>query len=99
MDAAPGRLSTITVCLHCSLSFCAIARATTSVPPPGGNGTTMRTGLSGYAAATAHVAPAMAITAAAPRTRDALIRTDIRCMDHLSPFRVFRGDERAEALR
>ncbi|MNU02435.1 hypothetical protein D3C72_2461390 [compost metagenome] len=47
MPLAPGRFSTTTDCFSASPSFCEIRRATTSVPPPGGNGTTMRIGLLG----------------------------------------------------
>src|SRR5215831_17119945 len=48
MPPAPPRLSTMTCCLSCSESICASGRATMSVGPPGGKGTTSRTGLVGY---------------------------------------------------
>jgi hypothetical protein len=44
---APGRFSTTTGCFHASLSFCATVRVMMSVAPPGGNGTTILTGLPG----------------------------------------------------
>jgi hypothetical protein len=44
---APGRLSTTTVLPHSSVKCCATMRLTTSVKPPGANGTIMRTGRSG----------------------------------------------------
>ncbi len=48
MVEPPGRFSTITeIPGAASFTFCAMARAWMSVCPPGGNGTTMRTGLPG----------------------------------------------------
>jgi hypothetical protein len=44
---APLRFSTTTGCLSISDSGGDMARAGMSTPPPGGKGTTMRTGLSG----------------------------------------------------
>src|SRR5712692_5040750 len=44
IDEPPGLFSTITGTLRDRASLCAIARAWMSVCPPGGNGTTMRTG-------------------------------------------------------
>src|SRR5258708_37203855 len=38
----PARFSTTTGCLHGSVSFCPLVRATMSVPPPGANGTIRR---------------------------------------------------------
>ena len=51
MVPAPGRLSTITVCLKISVSRAAINRAVRSVDAPGDCGTTMRIGRDGYAVA------------------------------------------------
>src|SRR5665647_3469129 len=51
MPPAPAWFSTMTDLPHNSLSFCATSRAITSFEPPGGNGTTMRTGRSGKACA------------------------------------------------
>src|SRR5262245_51638350 len=48
MALAPGRLSTMTCCLRFSESFGAIVRHSVSLPPPGGNGEMIRTGLTGY---------------------------------------------------
>src|SRR5512134_2721080 len=45
---APGRLSTITGCFHCSVSFWPTARDRMSDVPPAGNGTMMRIALAGY---------------------------------------------------
>ncbi|KAF5269100.1 hypothetical protein FQA39_LY18918 [Lamprigera yunnana] len=42
---APARLSATTVQWFCSVSFCAMMRERMSVPPPGGKGTIIRTGL------------------------------------------------------
>jgi hypothetical protein len=50
LPEAPGRLSTTTGCPQRSASFCATRRAMMSVPPPGVNPTTIRTGLTGYEA-------------------------------------------------
>src|SRR5688572_29652521 len=50
---APPRLSTTTDCFIDSLKRCATRRATTSVVPPAGNGTTMRIGLVGNSGAEA----------------------------------------------
>src|SRR5688572_23518907 len=50
LPCAPARFSTITCCVHSSPSFTARMRPSASVPPPGGNGTIRRTGLSGYCA-------------------------------------------------
>ena len=43
----PGRFSTITGCLSSGPSLSATARAMASVPPPGADPTSMRTGLTG----------------------------------------------------
>ena len=42
--AAPGLFSTTKELPTCSVSFCARKRVTVSTPPPGANGTMMRTG-------------------------------------------------------
>src|ERR1700682_310165 len=55
LPPAPGRLSMTTGWPHASVSFCPIARATTSSEPPAGKGTTRRIGLVGYACAVATV--------------------------------------------
>src|SRR5690606_32387397 len=58
LPPAPALFSTTTGCPHCSDKLCAIKRARVSVTPPAVNGTTSRTGLSGYdAAAVAALAP------------------------------------------
>ena len=44
---APVRFSITTGCPQFSLIFCAMMRASVSVPPPGENGTTKRIGLVG----------------------------------------------------
>jgi hypothetical protein len=44
---APGRFSTMTGWPQIATSFGSMMRASVSAPPPGGNGTTMRTGLEG----------------------------------------------------
>src|SRR5712664_2771847 len=46
-----GRLSTTKLCLRRCVSCCARIRPTTSVPPPGAKGTTMRTARAGYSSA------------------------------------------------
>jgi len=43
----PGLFSTMTFCFHFWLSNSAVTRANASTAPPGGNGTTIRTGRSG----------------------------------------------------
>jgi hypothetical protein len=48
---APGRLSTTAVVPNASVRRCATNRAAISLPPPGENGTTSRTGLDGYESA------------------------------------------------
>src|SRR5262249_31021811 len=71
LPAAPGRLSTMNCCWKKSDRPGAMRRAMKSVPPPGGNPTSRRTGRGGYAGcASAHVAAA---------TRAAAIR-------HENPF-------------
>src|SRR5262245_18013045 len=50
---APARFSTMNGCFSESLSFAAISRASGSTEPPGGNGDTNFTGLSGQACAPA----------------------------------------------
>jgi hypothetical protein len=45
--AAPGRLSTMTCWPQLSDNFCPISREKKSALPPAGNGTMMRTGLTG----------------------------------------------------
>ena len=47
LPPAPGLFSTTTDWPHASESFCAMSRPAMSSDPPGGNGTTMRTGLVG----------------------------------------------------
>src|SRR5262245_4655849 len=53
MPLAPVRFSTTNGCFRPSVSRCARMRAVMSTPPPGANGTTMRTGLVGYGCASA----------------------------------------------
>jgi hypothetical protein len=47
LPLAPGRFSTTNCWPSFTENFCAIRRLTMSVAEPAGNGTTMRTGLSG----------------------------------------------------
>ncbi|CUI63558.1 Uncharacterised protein [Achromobacter xylosoxidans] len=64
---APGLFSTTTVCLSASARRGAITRAMMSDEPPGGYGTTMRTGRVGHASAWAQAgAQCAAPSAAAP---------------------------------
>src|SRR5258706_22363 len=78
---APGRFSTITGCPQIAASLGSMRRASVSAPPPGGNGTTMRTGFDGNTCARA-VADARSRTAPAseriflPRPEHALIAGD-----------------------
>src|SRR5687768_12545941 len=65
---APGLFSTMTLAPSDSAIFCAMARASMSVCPPGGNGTTMRTGLPGSGK---DCAPAADATSA-PKTNAAI---------------------------
>src|SRR5690554_4763936 len=51
VPVAPGRLSTTNGWPSVSVNRLAITRATTSLEPPGGQVTTMRTGFTGYACA------------------------------------------------
>jgi hypothetical protein len=51
VPVAPGLFSTTNGCPNFSCSLGAIARASVSVDPPGGNGTTIVTGLVGQASA------------------------------------------------
>src|SRR4030095_6591309 len=53
VPVAPGRFSTVTACPHHSDSLAPITRATSSVPPPGGKPTIMRTGFVGEVCAPA----------------------------------------------
>jgi hypothetical protein len=73
LPLAPPLLSTITFCPSCSPSLCASRRATRSVGPPGGKGTTIVIGLAGQACANAgapeQARAAAAITAARTRGR------------------------------
>jgi hypothetical protein len=56
---APGRFSITTLWPQISDNFCAVIRMLTSVGPPAGNGTTIRTGRFGkFAAGSADWAPA-----------------------------------------
>src|SRR6185436_17930696 len=63
LPPAPGRLSTTTVHLLASVSFCATTRDMMSVPPAGGNGTISLIGLFGYSCAPA-------ASAASEKTRE-----------------------------
>ena len=60
MPVAPGRFSITTGWPRFSPSRGAMMRATTSVPPPGGKPTTMRTGFAGYWASASPGASAIA---------------------------------------
>jgi hypothetical protein len=48
MPFAPARFSTMTCCLRFSESRGATMRHSASLPPPGANGETIRTGREGY---------------------------------------------------
>src|SRR5262245_33620755 len=61
LPPAPPRFSTMNCWPRLSVSFCASGRAIVSLPPPGGYGTTMRTGLAGYVCAAA-LPPKQAMT-------------------------------------
>src|SRR5262245_29866405 len=50
---APGLFSITTGCLICAVSLSATTRESTSVGPPAGNGTTIRTGFTGQSCALA----------------------------------------------
>src|SRR5665213_4027653 len=64
LPPAPGRLSMMTCCPQTSYSFMPRNRVTTSLEPPAGNGTTIRTGWSGkVAAATGWPSPVTASAA------------------------------------
>ena len=79
---APVRFSITTGCPQFSLIFCAMMRASVSVPPPGENGTTKRIGLvgnpfaerveEGCACATPDVAASM-VAASIAKTRSAIL--------------------------
>ena len=56
----PARLSMTTPVLRFSATRCPVVRASRSVPPPGGCGTTSRIGLDGYGAGSAADATAAA---------------------------------------
>src|ERR1043166_4309358 len=71
MPATPGRFSATPGCPQVSLSRCASWRATRSVEPPAGNGTTMRTVLLGKGSA---ARAATATTAAATQQAMASLR-------------------------
>jgi hypothetical protein len=77
---APALFSTVTGTPHARASFCAITRAITSVPPPGGKPTTMRTGAVGSGDAAAKEGTAAAAVAARPETMKWRL-----CMVRLSP--------------
>ena len=58
LPLAPGLFSMTNGCPNAAASFSPSARAARSVEPPGGNATTMRTGLLGYCAPASAEAPA-----------------------------------------
>src|SRR4051794_4663789 len=73
----------------------AAARRTMSLGPPGGYGTTMRTGRCGHACA--HASSGAARVAAAARTKAAsrsMVRTALSSSELEQPLRVFLQDER-----
>jgi hypothetical protein len=73
----PGRFSTTTPTFQSWLIFCAMIRASTSVGPPGGNGTTMWIGRLGksFAASCAAAAPrSNTIAAMSAVSLDAMIK-------------------------
>ncbi len=88
---APATLSTTIVCPHFSPTFAPRSRATTSVVPPGGNGTIMRTGLVGYCCAKTPGAIAMQASAAMTGTR---VTTRRRFMSGLLAGRRAAGARR-----
>src|SRR3954451_21799208 len=69
LPKAPARLSINTGCLRRAGSAAESTRATTSTPPPGGYGTTMRMGFEGYSCASEYVAEPIVIRAAAQAMR------------------------------
>ena len=76
------RFSTRTPCPHHSDSRCEITRATTSVPPPGGKPTIMRTGFVGYCCC----APAGAAAMQLRTRREGRDRHDAQATDSSSAF-------------
>src|SRR5262245_23410657 len=84
MPFAPARFSTTTGWPQVSVSRCATVRDVISVPPPGGYGTSRRTGRDGYGACAAAVS--VAVTSAAV-TSSAVTSccSDERCGDELGP--------------
>src|SRR5712691_2355036 len=67
---APGRFSTTIGCAQIPASFGSMMRASVSAPPPGGKGTTMRTGFDGKPCANAPAAEKTSTAATnASRTR------------------------------
>src|SRR5688500_11749550 len=69
IPAAPPRLSTTNCCPTRSPIFCVRMRATMSLPPPGGHGTIIRTGFTGYVWACSVAAGASSAASAAPKAR------------------------------
>src|SRR5690606_3809653 len=75
--AAPGLLSTTTGTFRLCESCWPMARATTSVPPPAGKGTTSVMGLLGQASAASAVSEVRLARASAARAR----RTGLACRE------------------
>src|SRR5512140_597272 len=72
LPPAPGLLSITKVQPVAAATFWLVSRATMSVPPPGGNGTTRRIGLAGQACANALAVRVLAASASS-RRREACI--------------------------
>src|SRR5215475_6697328 len=98
MPLAAGRLSTITDWPSARSRCGSIRRATVSLSPPGGNGTTMRTGRSGQVCATPGADPSMSISAPA-RAPHLLARRRDPMLDTTQPQRYNVYDRPHEDLR
>src|SRR5687767_9044425 len=97
---APARLSTIAGWPERSVSFCAIARARMSVPPPGGYGEMIRTGALGKFCAPAAIEKTAPHRASSPGRRfmrlSARIRAaGVRQLPHVNPAPLDRAAHRA----
>src|SRR5258706_1861432 len=78
MVPAPGLFSIMTVAARSMAISCASVRAITSVPPPGANGTTIFTILSGYPAKARFTESAAGNNAASANRRDAVFILIVR---------------------
>src|SRR6185295_2539719 len=88
-DAAPGRFSTTTLWFRDFDRYSATMRAVRSVPPPGANGTMMRTVWLGYAGACDQAAAEMSTALNAKAMATILRDIEFLPMGRTCCFRLF----------